>query len=78
MLVVSLGKSARQKLKILDGEKLEYCKPVGEPQKRVGEPKCEISVKEAKRGDMIFDLNLVGEKSRRTLWLRQGIQDWAK
>ena len=50
MLVVSLGKSARQKLKILDGEKLEYYKPVGEPQKRVGEPKCEISVKEAKRG----------------------------
>ena len=78
MLVVSLAKSARQKLKILDGEKLEYYKPVGGPQKRVGEPKCEISVKEAKRGDMIFDLNLVGEKSRRTLWLRQGIQDWAK
>ena len=78
MLVVSLCKPVIQKLKVLDGGKLEYYKSVGEPQKRVGEPKCEISVKEAKRGDMIFDSNLVGEKSRKTLWLRQGIQDWAK
>ena len=60
VLVVSLCKPVIQKLKILDGGKLEYYKSMGGTTKKGGK-NFEISVGISKRGlKTIFDSNFVG------------------
>ena len=62
VLEVCLCKPAIHKLKIFSGEKFEYYKSMGEPQKG-GNQILKVQLGEEKRGITIFNVNLVGRKT---------------
>ena len=65
MLVTSLCQTVIHKLKVLGGRNLNIINHCGNHKK--GEPNFEISVGKQKGEDLIFDSNLVREKSWRKL-----------
>ena len=72
MLEVRLCKPAIYKLKILGGGKFEYYKSMGQPQKvgvGGGDRIFKVQWGEAKKGDTIFDLNLVWGSLEETMKL---------